>query len=240
MDNRPIGIFDSGIGGLTVFKAIKKLLPNETLIYIGDTKRAPYGTKSPKQIKKFALQITRILLSKNVKVIVVACNTISAVALNEIKKNSPIPVVDVILPTLQSIREKNIALLATKATVKSKAYGNIKSEAASDLVPLIENGNWKEIPEILNKHLEKIGKVDLLILGCTHFPIIKSFFPKNQKLLDSAVPTAKALKKLLEKNNLLSQKNLGDSIIFTSKTALPIFPTGFCELSEPDRHLLFL
>ncbi len=230
----PIGIFDSGIGGLTVTKAIMELLPSENLIYLGDTARVPYGIRDKKTITEFALEITNFLLKKKVKVLVVACNTISATSLNEIKKVSNVPVIDVIDPTvckaLESSKNKKIGVIGTRATVDSKAYDlefdkkGAKvtfSKACPLFVPLAEEGFIKhKASEIIAKEYLSIfrKKVDVLILGCTHYPVLKELIQKSVgsdiALIDSANPTAEALKNLLEEKNLLNPSKFKGKLKF--------------------------
>lgn len=229
MNNLPIGIFDSGIGGLTVVKEIIKTLPNESLIYLGDTARVPYGTRNKDTINKFALELTRFLLKQKIKALVVACNTISAVSLPQIKKLAGnIPVIDVISPTVSSAllttHTNVLGVVGTRATINSRAYDaqlkmknkatEILSVACPLLVPLIEEGfiNNKATELIAREYLSAFDKtkIDTLILGCTHYPLIKNLIAEilgdKVLLVDSAKPTAEELKRNLMKNNLLSSK----------------------------------
>lgn len=222
----PIGIFDSGIGGLTVTKEIVKKLPNESIIYIGDTARVPYGTRSKEVITKFAKELTEFLLKRKVKFLVVACNTISSVALNEIKKISPIPVIGVIIPAASRAakvtKNKKIGVIGTQGTIASKAYESaikkidpkikVISTACPLFVPLVEEGlgNHKATKLLAEDYLKDViyAGVDTLILGCTHYPLLSEIISKTVgskiTLIDSAEPTAQQLKISLEKNNLLS------------------------------------
>lgn len=226
MKTAPIGIFDSGIGGLTVAKEIIRLLPHESIIYLGDTARVPYGTRDKKTITQFSLELVKFLLKQKVKVLVVACNTISATSLLEIKKLSPVPVIGVIDATVQEVLEdtkiRTIGVIGTRATINSKAYEksikeiNIKvkiiSQACPLFVPLAEEDfiNHPASKLIAGEYLKiyKNSKVDTLILGCTHYPILVKLIQrtvgKKIKLIDSALPTAKALNKLLQEKNLLT------------------------------------
>lgn len=235
MNDSPIGIFDSGIGGLTVVKEIIRLLPKEPIIYLGDTARVPYGTRDKETITRFALELTKFVLKKKVKILVVACNTISATSLPEIQKVSPVPVMGVIIPTineaLESSRTLRIGVIGTRATINSKAYEKtlsikdtrqqrgspktarlkIVSVTCPLFVPLAEEGLQNDAIQIISDgYLAgfKKTKIDTLILGCTHYPILKKFIQKsvgkNIRLIDSANPTAKALKNLLEEKGLLS------------------------------------
>ncbi len=225
MNSNPIGVFDSGIGGLTVVKEIIQQLPNENIIYIGDTARVPYGTRGKEVIEKFALELVNFLLKKNVKVLIVACNTISATCLDEIKKISPVAVIGVINPAINSAikttKNNRIGVIGTTATISSKIYEKglgkeikVTSKACPLFVPLTEEGlkNHPAAKLIAKDYLKKISKssIDTLILGCTHYPILKEVIQnvvgKKVKLVDSAKPTAKELKALLEEKGLRNGK----------------------------------
>ncbi|MBI4036014.1 glutamate racemase [Candidatus Daviesbacteria bacterium] len=225
-NNSPIGIFDSGIGGLTVTKEIVKLLPHESIIYIGDTARVPYGTRSKEVITKFAKQLVNFLLKRKVKFLVVACNTISSVALDEIKKISPVPVIGVIIPAAKKATEetknKKIGVIGTQGTIASYAYEkeikkiNLKIKVVATACPLFVSlaeeglGDHPAAKLLAKDYLEEIisSGVDILILGCTHYPLlletIRNVVGPKVNIVDSAVPTAQQLKITLENNNLLS------------------------------------
>ncbi|OGE41938.1 glutamate racemase [Candidatus Daviesbacteria bacterium RIFCSPLOWO2_01_FULL_39_12] len=226
MRNNPIGIFDSGIGGLTVAKEIIKQLPNESLIYIGDTARVPYGTRSKEIVTKFALELVDFLLRRKVKCLVVACNTISAYALSEIKKVSPVPVVDVLQPVvdraIKTTKNKKIGVIGTQGTIQNRAYDlaikkldpkiKIVSCACPLFVPMAEEGlNHHQATKLIaREYLSDVigGGIDTLILGCTHYPLldeaIREAVGKGVILIDSAGPTVTELKKVLSEKNLLS------------------------------------
>lgn len=226
MNDRPIGIFDSGIGGLTVTKEIVKLLPKESIIYLGDTARVPYGTRSKEIVTQFAKELVNFLLKKNVKALVVACNTISAQALDEIKRTSPIPVVDVLSPAVRkavkSTVNNRVGVIGTVGTISSRAYENEIKELSPQIevvsvgcplfVPLAEEGlhQHEATKSIAEDYLDEIvsKEVDTLILGCTHYPllleaIVDAVGPRVS-LVDSAKPTAEELEKVLKENGLLS------------------------------------
>lgn len=200
-----IGVFDSGLGGLTVVKEIKKLLPNNQIIYLGDTARVPYGTRSPETIRKFAEEDTQFLIDKNVDLIVTACNTVSSLALDIVEKHSSVPIFGVIEPAVKKALEitktNKIGLVGTRATVNSNAYSEVSlRKHASMLVPLIEEGFIKgsEIELFIKKYfLDFIDNVDTLILGCTHYPIIKKEIKKylgdEINLVDPAEEIAKVV-----------------------------------------------
>ncbi len=219
-------MFDSGVGGLTLFKSIKTLLPNENLIYFGDTARLPYGTKSPCVIKNFSLQIARFLESLGIKALVVACHTASSTALEDLKKKTKIPVIGVIEPSAQkaveTTRNNKIGIIGTKTTIESASYQsfikkanpkiNITTVAAPLLVPLVEEG-WIEknvTRTILKEYILpfKKAKIDTLILGCTHYPILKQFFREEFEsrvnLIDASQETALYLKRLLSEKSLIN------------------------------------
>ena len=196
--NQPIGIFDSGLGGLTVLKELKKQMPQEKFIYFGDTAHVPYGNKSPETIKKYCKEITNFLLTKNIKLIIVACNTASSTALKTIKKNAKTtPVIDVISASLQTIKTlqniKKIGIIGTETTINSKSYYKqikkenpkieIISQACPLFVPIIEEGlfNHTIADKAAKMYLKKINnkQINALILGCTHYPIIKKTIKKN-------------------------------------------------------------
>lgn len=176
---KPIGVFDSGLGGLTVTKEIIKIMPNENIIYLGDTARVPYGTRSKDIVRKFSLEDANFLLKKKVKCIVIACNTSSAYAGNFLKKNIKIPVFDVITPAVKGAvkvsKTGNIGVIGTTGTISSGAYKVKYLQACPLFVPFIEEGeiNSQAIELVAKKYLSWFkGKIDTLILGCTHYPII--------------------------------------------------------------------
>jgi glutamate racemase len=226
--NQPIGIFDSGIGGLTVARAIKEKLPHEKLIYFGDTAHLPYGDKSPDSIKYYSIRIAQFLLDNDCKMIVIACNTASALAYEAVKDfvGKRAPVVNVIDPVVQKISKekgiKNIGVIATKGTIKSGIHASKIKKANSKqdvhglatplLVPMIEEGffNNKISRSIIHSYLSrpKIKNIDALILGCTHFPLIKAeieeFYNNKVPLIDSANEVAEEVQHILKKNNMLN------------------------------------
>lgn len=222
MDNRPIGIFDSGLGGLTAVKEIIKILPNEDLVYLGDTARVPYGTRSKEIVTKFSFEDANFLLSKNVKCIVIACNTASALAGKELKEKLNIPVFEVISPTLkyaESVSKNGkIGVIGTQGTINSNAYKVSFSKACPLFVPFIEEGKIDDeaLKLVAKDYLSdfKKEKIDTLIMGCTHYPIIKNIIEKemeqNVSLIDPGSSVAKELKEFLIKNNMLNnQKQIG-------------------------------
>lgn len=223
----PIGIFDSGIGGLTVANAIRKQLPHESLIYFGDTAHLPYGDKSPEAIRNYALKISDFLIHSKCKMIVIACNTASAIAYEAVRKHVGkraivVNVIDSVVKSVTSGKFHRIGVIGTKATIKSDEYArkimaeNKKIEVASLatplLAPMIEEGffNNKISYTIINSYLSrpKIKKIDSLILACTHYPLIKPeierYYKKKINIVDSAEIVSLNVKELLNTNNLLN------------------------------------
>ena len=224
---KPIGIFDSGVGGLTVLKKLNKILPNEKFVYFGDTAHVPYGNKSKKTIIKYCKEIVHFLESKEVKLIIVACNTASSTALDVLQKHSKTPLIDVVMPSIikatKTTQNKKIGILGTKTTVDSQKYQKeIKKinnkiqtypQACPLLVPIIEEAllNHQIVKEAINFYLSKMHPdIDTLILGCTHYPLIKNLISKSIKnttrVVDSSIETAKYVKEYLTINKLLASK----------------------------------
>jgi len=227
--DNPIGIFDSGIGGLTVAKAIRQLLPNESMLYFGDTKHLPYGDKSEESVKEFSQNISAFLRDKHCKMIVIACNTASCLANDTVKKTCPeIEVVNVIDPVVDRISSSGnaskIGIIGTKGTINSGIYAqkisakntkiDVKSLATPLLAAMIEEGFIKgKISEaIIHNYLnhDELKGIDQLILACTHYPLIQhqieSFYESQVEIIDSASQVAKHIKTILKNKNLLSDK----------------------------------
>ncbi len=195
MDTRPIGMFDSGCGGLTVLKQYTRLMPNEDFIYYGDTAHLPYGDKSPQKIIEYCDEIVKFLINKNVKMIVIACGTASATAYEYLKEKYDIEIRNIIIPTAEAIKDENIGVIATQATIKSNAWAKaintfspstkITSVACPLFVPIIENGLIKNngtpyfIKEYMNKLQIKERNISSIILGCTHYPLLKEKIQKE-------------------------------------------------------------
>ena len=223
--NQPIGVFDSGLGGLTVVKELNHLLPNEGIVYFGDTARVPYGTKSAETIIRYSREIVKVLLKHKVKMVVVACNTASSLALDVLKKEFDLPILGVIEPGARKAvgvtRNNRVGIIATSSTVKSGKYAKkivqlnkniiVTSQSCPLFVPLVEEG-WFDHSVTYQVAQEYLGdmkknKVDTLILGCTHYPLLKEVVhrvmgPKVQ-LVDSAQEVALQVKELLIKNRIL-------------------------------------
>ncbi|MFC4892697.1 glutamate racemase [Pseudofrancisella aestuarii] len=238
MDNRPIGVFDSGVGGLSVMKSLISGLPNENFIFFGDTARAPYGIRSLEVIQKFSIQIVNFLLEQNVKAIVIACNTITAAAEETIKNISKdISVINVIKPTVNKVVKdyKTLGLIATEFTVNSSVYPKvihsynkdivIYSQACSSIVPKIELGILQgvELEEMVNNCLKFLNSKDIeaLILGCTHYSLIKNvisrYVRKNTTIIDPAELTVLEVKKYLKDRVITpSERGIQESCFFVS------------------------
>lgn len=229
MDKRPIGIFDSGVGGLTVVKQVMKVMPNEDIVYFGDTARVPYGPKSKETVTKFSKQNIRFLLTKDVKAIIVACNTASSNSLEELRDAFDVPIFGVVVPgveeALHSSRNKKIGVIGTVATVRSKAYEKliceqdaqiqVFSKACPLFVPLAEEA-WtdNEVARLTAEtYLDELLKqgIDSLVLGCTHYPLLKrcigGVVGDGVKLVDPAKATAKQVQDYFKSRG---QLNLAD------------------------------
>ena len=225
--NAPIGVFDSGVGGLTVAREIMRQIPNERIVYFGDTARVPYGSKSKDNIIKFSRQIIRFLQTENVKAIVIACNTASALALDEMQQEFDLPILGVVKPgakvAVETTANKRIGLIGTEANIRSGVYTRyIKSlddeakvfeKACPLFVPLVEEG-WLHDDttlQVASRYLEELKEkdIDTLIMGCTHYPLIRSTIRKvmgdKVNLVNPAYETAIELKNLLERDNLANK-----------------------------------
>ena len=228
MSDAPIGIFDSGVGGLTVARAILDQLPNESTLYIGDTARGPYGPRPLAEVREFALETMDFLVSQGVKAIVIACNTASAAMLRDARERYSIPVIEVIQPAVRravaATRTGNIGVIGTRATIDSKAYVdafaaapqlNITSIACPLFVEFVERGETSgtEITKIAREYLAPVmdAKVDTLVLGCTHYPlltgVISYVMGEGVTLVSSAEETAKDLYRTLVENGLLREQS---------------------------------
>lgn len=225
--NNPIGVFDSGVGGLTVAREIMRQLPNERIVYFGDTARVPYGSKSKETVTRFSRQIVRFLETQDVKAIVVACNTASAYALEELEKEVDIPMIGVVRPgtkaALDATVNKKIGVIGTEATINSGIYSRYIQENDKDVtvigkacplfVPLVEEGLWEDpvTDEIARRYLAELvdSGIDTLILGCTHYPMLRSTVGKivgeQVTLVNPAYETARELKALLADKGLESE-----------------------------------
>lgn len=227
----PIGVFDSGVGGLTVAREIMRQIPNERIIYFGDTARVPYGSKSQETVIRYSEQIVRFLRTFQVKTIVVACNTASACALDTLEKDIDIPIIDVIKPGAKTAtevtRNGRIGVIATEATINSQMYTKyitnlnsavtIYEKACPLFVPLVEEGLWQDpvTDEIARRYLTELIDIDLdtLILGCTHYPLIRStlgrIIGEKVTLVNPAYETAIELKQMLSEMDMLNDEEPG-------------------------------
>lgn len=246
MNNAPIGVFDSGLGGLTAVRELRRILPYENIIYFGDTGRVPYGSRSKDTIRKYAFQDAKFLLKHNVKMVIAACGTVSSVATN-LKHDLPVPYTGVVSPTcysaVRATKNKKIGVIGTSATINSNSYKNtiqsfdpsvkVFGQDCPLFVPLVENGFIDADDEIVNLVVKKYlaplmeENVDTIILGCTHYPIIKDAISKvvgeKINLIDSGKETAIFAKKILEEKNLLNPcDKKGECEFFVSDT-----PDGF-------------
>ena len=220
----PVGVFDSGVGGLTVAREISRQLPNENIVYFGDTARVPYGSKSQNTIIRFSEQIIRFLKTKQVKTIVIACNTASALALDAVRDEFDVPVMGVVIPgaraAVEATKNRKVGVIGTDATVQSGMYTKIiqgmdpqvevVEKACPLFVPLVEEG-FKEhavTQEIIEYYLESMrsSDIDAMILGCTHYPLlrskIRSYMGEKIQIVNPAYETAMDLKKLLAKRGM--------------------------------------
>lgn len=250
LNKKPIGVFDSGIGGLTVVKHLSTVMPNEHIVYFGDTARVPYGSKSNSTVIEYSIQDTNFLLHKNVKLVVVACNTASSIAVPELQNKFDVPVIGVILPGAQMAvsesKNKKIGVIGTRATINNRAYSKAIKQINSSIevfekacplfVPLAEEGwtHHKASYEIAEEYLKELREkeIDTLVLGCTHYPIladvIQEVLGDNVKLIDSGIATAEIVKAEIN--------NFGLNIASTSLGSLDLFvsdiPTKFQEVAE--------
>lgn len=239
MTNRPIGLLDSGVGGLTVLKAVRDQLPNESIVYIGDTKRCPYGNRTKDEIISYTLELVQFLLDQDVKMIVIACNTASGHVLDIVRKKVDIPVIGVIEPgstaAAQTTRTKQIGVLATVSTVDSGFYEDsivnkdesitVKSLACPEFVDVVEENRYEsnEAEEMVKNKLRsfKSADMDTVILGCTHFPLLAPFIQKalgeEVSLIDSGSLTSHEVKRVLKNSDLDSvAKDAGTIHIYTT------------------------
>jgi len=254
-DPRSIGVFDSGIGGLTVVSALRRLLPNESIYYLGDTARVPYGGKSATTVQRYSVEIASLLLEEGAKTVVVACNTASSLALPALEDYLPVTVTGVIAPGAQAAvsatRNGRIGIIGTRATIRSGAYERAIEELNPDLrviaracpllVPLIEEG-WLEsriTDEVLRQYLEPMlhDGVDTLVLGCTHYPLLRPALARllgdAVTLVDSAENCAAAVQHLLASENLAASGTRPGSL----QVALTDPPDNFLRVAHETLRL---
>lgn len=250
MNEKPIGIFDSGIGGLTVLKEIIHELPHESTVYLGDTARVPYGIRSPETVIRYSYENTQFLFSKDIKLLVVACNTASSISIEAIKEKTSIPVIGVLEPgaraAVSATKNKRVGIIGTEATINSSAYTKAIQRIADGIetytqacplfVPLVEEG-WTDGPitkAIAEKYLQGLLEkgIDTIVLGCTHYPLLKHVIAdvmgEHVTLIDSAVETSYVVKKILQEKELLrEQKKAPERKYFVTDS-----PDRFLEVGE--------
>lgn len=247
---KPIGVFDSGIGGLTVVKRLYSTLPKESIVYFGDTARVPYGSKSNNTVIDYSIQNTKFLLSKNVKAIVVACNTASSIAIDELKKIFDVPVIGMIEPgasmAVKETRNNKIGVIGTRATVGNRAYSNeikkinpeieVIEKACPLFVPIAEEGwiDHRATYEIAEEYLKELREknIDTLVLGCTHYPILADVIQKvignDVKLIDSGIASSEIVRNEIARIGLETNSSVpGQSSFYVSD-----IPTTFKEVAE--------
>lgn len=240
MDNRPIGVFDSGLGGLTAVREIRSILPFENIIYFGDTSRVPYGGRSRDILLKYARQDVRFLRSFDIKAVLVACGTVSSNVLPELERESEIPILGVVAPAcrqaLAVTRNKRVGLIATAASVRSACYERIIAAMDSSVtvmaracplfVPLVENSRWQVgdnvVETVAREYLEPLKEagIDTLIMGCTHYPLLEAVVAKimgpGVTLVDSGAQAARQLKEFLTEDNALCETRQGGITLYAS------------------------
>ena len=238
MNNNAIGIFDSGVGGLTVFAEIRKTLPNENIIYLGDTKNFPYGSKSKEEIIEFAIQNVETLIKEQVKVIIIACGTATSQALDVLKEKFDMPIIGIIEPTVQYIEKQNyeeVGVIATEGTIRSGAWGQklkekmpqikVTNKACPMLATIAEEGKAQspEGRKVIKEYMEpfKEKHIDKIILGCTHYPIyepiIREELGYEVELINTGVTVSKYLQKYLKENGLENNETMKKEKIYLTK-----------------------
>jgi glutamate racemase len=255
MRDLSIGMFDSGIGGLTVLREVRKLLPREHIIYLGDTARVPYGNRSPETVRRYSLENARFLLGKGIKMLIVACNTSSAIALPVLKRRLPVPVVGVIDPpareAVKRTEEKRIGVIGTRATIESQAYVRaikrldpsieVVSRACPLFVPVVEEGlEQDEVARVVVEkylHEVKAAAIDVLLMGCTHYPILE---PQIRKILGGGVyivnsgrETAREVGRMLKKHGIRRNSGKGGCIYFVTDAPDRLSDLGARVLGQP-------
>lgn len=235
MDNRAIGMFDSGIGGINVYKEIKKVLPQEKIIYLGDTKRFPYGNKTKEEIIQISRENIEFLISKNVKCIVIACGTATSQALEVVSKEYDFPIIGIIMPTIEYVKQttnnnETIGIIATKGSIKSRQWEdnlsknipNVKiiSKATPLLADIAEEGkiDEEESKVIIHEYMKDFENIDRLILGCTHYPLFRKLIENelNNKveIIDIGINAAKFLNKKFKSDGMSANETIKKDIIY--------------------------
>lgn len=239
MNNNPIGLFDSGVGGTSIWKEVNQLLPNESTLYLADSLNAPYGYKTVEEIVSLSIKNTEFLLQMGCKIIVVACNTATTNAISILREKFDVPFIGIepaIKPAAFNSKTKSIGILATKGTLNSKLFLEISDEykelikvtevIGEGLVPLIESGKIEgsEIKHLLNKYLQPMleNDIDHLVLGCSHYPYLipqlEKILPKHIKIIDSGEAVAKQTKNILSQNQLIINSNKTPTLQFYTNT----------------------
>lgn len=260
---KPIGVIDSGVGGLTVVKEMKNMLPNESIIYLGDDLRCPYGPRTSEEVEKFTIEMAEKLAKMDIKMLVIACNTATAVALETIREKFSFPVVGVIIPgaraAVTTSKTAQIAVLGTTRTIESGAYSEeilrqrpnaeIHSLACPDFVPIVESGNYrsKEAGITISRTLQKLTNetFDVAILGCTHYPLleghIQNSLPEEVQIISSAVETVRDVEKELRLRQLKNKESKDEAILFYTTGSLESFKAivvDWLGIDHPDvRHI---
>jgi len=257
-----VGMFDSGIGGLTVLKEVQSLLPTEHILYLGDTARVPYGSKSPQTVTKYALESALFLLTKGIKVLVIACNTSAALSLGILKKKLPIPVLGVIDPgakeAVSHTKNKKVGVIGTKATIRSMAYERaikrldsgieVVSRSCPLFVPIVEEGlEHDEVARIMaERYLAEFSKsgIDTLVMGCTHYPVLEDVIHDvmghGVAIVHTGKETAKAVKETLESDGILNTSGRGGCEFFVTDSPDLFKEVGGRFLEEPLKKVTFV
>lgn len=241
MNNNPIGVFDSGIGGLTVLKKIIEVLPNEKYVYYADTDNVPYGTKPKEEVKKYIYEAVEFLISKNVKAIVIACNTATSIAVKDLREKHSIPIVGIepaAKPAVENRGKKRVLIMATPTTIKEEKLkyllNRLEVEEYVDLVAMpglvefAENGDFKsnKVEEYIKEELKEFNLKDYssLVLGCTHFPFFKEVlykvFPGDTKIIDGSIGVANRLKNILQEKDLIGNNMLEIEYYYSGRLAV--------------------
>jgi glutamate racemase len=260
MNSLPIGVFDSGVGGLTVLRALRKCLPHEDLIYLGDTARVPYGTKSPATVARYAIEDASFLVDKGVKMLVIACNTASALARDRLREEFEVPLLSVVGPgvraAVRATRKGRVGVIATEATVDSGVYEQGIREVAGPeveifsrpcplFVALAEEGETdSEVARLVTEgYLTPMRsyEIDTLVLGCTHYPLLSGVIAQTMgpdvQLVDSGAATAIEVEVLLAERNLFNDRGEGSTQLFVTDAARRFHRIAERILGEPPRHL---
>lgn len=251
---RAIGVIDSGVGGLTVMYELMRQLPKEELIYVGDTLRCPYGSRPESEVKQYTKEMIQFLMTKDIKMIVIACNTATAFALEELKESLPIPIIGVIQPgaraAIKQTKNKKVGVIGTEGTIRSEAYTEALHQINKELeitglacplfVPMVEKGiltgdRAEQVVEEALQPLKSAKQIDTLVLGCTHYPLLEPTIQRmmgaDVNIISSSEETARETSTLLEMNELLYQGN--------RKPVHYFYTTGELELFEKIAHLIF-